>query len=147
MLYTGTIWEEYEDPEDFPEHEPEYPENRRNNADDEKYIQSVISGFGKQVKNKPSSTPRDRNGYVYLLCVPNTPGLYKIGRASNPENRLHIFNVKIPFPVAYEHLIKTDDCYALETTLHRLFASQRLEGEFFQLTAADVAFIKSLAGS
>lgn len=95
----------------------------------------------------PSSNPRNRVGYVYLLAVPNSPGLYKIGRAANPENRLHTFNVKLPFPVHFEHVIKCSDMYKQESMLHGLFANQRVNGEFFNLSIADVAFIKSLAGN
>lgn len=91
--------------------------------------------------------PRNRFGYVYLLAVPNSPGLYKIGRASNPENRLRTFNVKLPFPVHFEHVIKSRDMYAYEAMLHKLFANQRANGEFFQLSPADVVFICSLTGN
>lgn len=90
--------------------------------------------------------PRNRVGYVYLLAVPNSPGLYKIGRAANPENRLRTFNVKLPFPVHFEHVIKCADMYGFESMLHRLFASQRANGEFFNLSAADVSLIKSFTG-
>lgn len=95
---------------------------------------------------KPTAIPRNRAGYVYVLAVPNTPGLFKIGRTVDLDDRLRTFNVKLPFPVQYEHTIKSRDCYALETTLHRLFAEQRVQGEFFMLDPADLSILKSLTG-
>jgi hypothetical protein len=87
---------------------------------------------------------RQRNGYVYLLRTAHDVTLFKIGRTSNPDNRIKTFNVKLPFQVEYEHLIPTVDMYALESELHQRFASQRLEGEFFRLSSEDVQYIKSL---
>ncbi len=87
---------------------------------------------------------RNRAGYVYLLRTIHDSTLYKIGRTNNPDNRLRTFNVKLPFPVEYEHLIKSDDMYQLESNLHRRFASQRINGEFFRLSETDVGYIKSL---
>jgi hypothetical protein len=89
---------------------------------------------------------RDKRGYVYLLEVLNTPGLFKIGKAKDLDDRRKTFNVKLPFPIEYNHTIPSSDCYALETLLHRLFKDQRQGGEFFLLTPADVLFIKSLSG-
>jgi hypothetical protein len=90
--------------------------------------------------------PRNRAGYVYVLAVPNTPGLFKIGRTVDLDNRLRTFNVKLPFTVQFEHTIKSRDCYTLETMLHHLFAAQRVEGEFFTLDLADLKILKSLTG-
>lgn len=88
---------------------------------------------------------KQRNGYVYLLRVLTTDNLYKIGRAKNPDNRLATFNVKLPFPVEYEHVIQTDDMYTLETELHTYFAGKRQTGsEFFILQSEDVQYIKAL---
>lgn len=110
----------------------------------------IIKPIEKHIK--PPSPPkpiiiksRNRSGFVYLLATPHDVTLFKIGRTSNPDNRLRTFNVKLPFPVEYTHLIKTDDMYTLESALHRRFASQRLNGEFFRLTEADVQYIKALS--
>lgn len=88
---------------------------------------------------------RNRSGYVYLLSAPHDLTLFKIGRTSNPQNRLRTFNIKLPFAVEYICTIKTDDMYALESTLHRKFASKRLDGEWFRLTSEDVDYIKGLS--
>ena len=108
-------------------------------------VRNLIS-WNSGKRPKQPVTPRNRAGYVYVLAVPNTPGLFKIGRTVDLDDRLRTFNVKLPFPVQYEHTIKSRDCYALETMLHRLFAAQRVEGEFFTLDNADLRILKSLAG-
>lgn len=86
-----------------------------------------------------------RPGYVYVLEVPNSPGLYKIGRTSDPANRLRTFNVKLPFAIKYLCTIQTDDMYQLESDLHQHFADKRSDGEFFLLTQDDIQYIQSLS--
>lgn len=82
----------------------------------------------------------DRAGYVYVLKSPT--GTFKIGRSKDPNDRIKTFNVKLPFEVEFEHLIKTDDMYQLESQLHKRFAAQRVGGEFFSLTQSDIDMIK-----
>lgn len=86
----------------------------------------------------------DRNslGWVYLLR--SSDDVYKIGRTRDPKNRIRTFSVKLPFDVEYEHLVRCDDMYAMETELHQRFADKRLDGEWFILTDNDVEYIKSL---
>lgn len=86
--------------------------------------------------------PRSTAGYVYLLQ--SESGYWKIGRTANPDNRLKTFNVKLPFQVAYKHLIQTDDMYTLEAQLHSRYAEKRVEGEWFLLTEQDVIDICNL---
>jgi regulator of replication initiation timing len=88
-------------------------------------------------------SPDRTKGYVYLLSVDSHDDLFKIGRTKNPKNRLATFNVKLPFPVSYEHVIETDDMYQLESELHKRFKDKRQSGsEFFLLDKSDVAYIK-----
>lgn len=119
-------------------------------ADDpafKEYVKS-IGAFGNQSPSKkPASQPRNRKGFVYLLAAFHDKQLYKIGRATNPNNRLRTFNVKLPFPVAYECVIETGDMYRLERELHRLFDDKRLDGEWFRLSQSDVQYIKSLGAT
>ncbi len=89
---------------------------------------------------------RDTEGYVYLLCHETQPGVYKIGRTKYPDNRLKTFNVKLPFDVHFEWLIKCADMYALEDHLHARFAKNRIAGEWFNLSERDVLYIKRIGG-
>lgn len=88
--------------------------------------------------------PRSTAGYVYLIQSPTT--YWKIGRTSDPNDRIKTFNVKLPFEVNYKHLIKTSDMYTLESNLHIKYASKRVEGEWFALTEDDVIEICNMKG-
>lgn len=83
-----------------------------------------------------------RDGYVYLIQSPS--GHYKIGRTSDPKDRMKTFNVKLPFEVEFICVIPTEDMYFLEKQLHRQFAAKRVNGEWFALSADDVEYIKGL---
>lgn len=89
------------------------------------------------------SAKRTYPGYVYLLQSPS--GYYKIGRTSNPDDRIGTFHVKLPFEVEYIAVIQTDDMHELERQLHEQFAHRRVNGEWFNLSADDVEYIKRLA--
>lgn len=88
---------------------------------------------------------RNRAGYVYLIKSPTR--YYKIGKTGNPDDRMRTFNVKLPFEVSYLCLIKTDDMHLLEKELHERFSSKRVNGEWFRLKKADIAYIMQLPGS
>lgn len=77
-----------------------------------------------------------QSGYVYLLR--SDTGFYKIGRAKNPKNRLATFNVKLPFEVQFEHLIKSNDYKRLEKELHERYDHLRVNGEWFNLDPKDI---------
>lgn len=94
-------------------------------------------------KREKLQAARDRAGYVYLIQSPT--GKHKIGRTVNPADRMKTFTVKLPFEVAYVCVIATEDMYALERTLHRKFKNQRVNGEWFDLSADDIEYIKGLA--
>ena len=110
-------------------------------------VNSIVS-FGRLpgIKTEPKIAKPARKfpGYVYL--IKSETGHYKIGRTNNPDNRMRAFGIKLPFRVHYEHLIKSKDMCALETELHQRFAQKRLDGEWFNLSDEDVAYIKSLQG-
>lgn len=92
---------------------------------------------------KKKSSVSDTWGYVYLLQSPTSA--YKIGRTNNPKSRRRTFGVKLPFEVEYIVVIETDNMFELERTLHARFDDKRVNGEWFDLSADDVEYIKSLA--
>lgn len=89
------------------------------------------------------ATPRTRPGYVYLLSSPF--GFYKIGCSIKPKNRLLTFGVTLPFEVECICLIYSRDMYGLEKQLHQHFADRRTRGEWFELSDADIEYVKGLA--
>jgi len=104
-------------------------------------------GYGGKRKRSEKVERTPKNGFVYLLKTPLDGTLFKIGKASNPYNRLKTFNVKLPFPIQYECLIQTTDMSLLERELHTKFASKRLDGEWFRLDQEDVEYIRTLANT
>jgi hypothetical protein len=74
-------------------------------------------------------------GFVYLIRAEN--GLIKIGRSADPAERLLQFS-SLPVAVELIHQIATNDMAWLEAELHAEYASQRVRGEWFSLSPADV---------
>lgn len=85
---------------------------------------------------------RDRQGFVYLIQSPT--GMWKIGRAADPQDRLKTFNVKLPFETEFTHLIQTRDMYKLEAQLHKRYRHARGNGEWFSLSDLEVVEICSI---
>jgi hypothetical protein len=88
---------------------------------------------------RPSGTPT--GGYVYLV---RSPYGVKIGKSVNVKSRTRLFEVKLPFPITVEHYAWFEDYSFAERDLHRQYHAKRLEGEWFDLSPADIAEIKML---
>lgn len=88
---------------------------------------------------RPSDSPK--GGYVYLV---RSPYGVKIGKSVNVKSRTRLFEVKLPFPITVEHYAWFDDYSFAERDLHRQYHAKRLEGEWFALSPADIATIKTL---
>ncbi|MCZ2408055.1 MAG: GIY-YIG nuclease family protein [Burkholderiales bacterium] len=80
-------------------------------------------------------------GYVYLI---RSPYGFKIGKTVNMKDRVRLFGVKLPFKISVEHCAHFDDYTQAERSLHRHFAAECLEGEWFNLSPTDIAYIKTL---
>lgn len=80
-------------------------------------------------------------GGVYLLQCLNR---YKIGRGKDVAQRVKQIQTNAPYEVRHIHTITTDNAARLEALLHVRFASKRVLGEWFELSAEDVAYITSL---
>ena len=79
---------------------------------------------------------KSTSGYVYVFEAENR--LYKIGKSFDPNQRVARFN-SLPVAVTLIHQIESTDAGWLERKLHRQFAAKRVRGEWFALTAEDVA--------
>lgn len=95
------------------------------------------------VSDFPHST-HSRAGFVYIFGCTET-GYYKIGCGNTPNSRMKDYErAKLPFPVEMLHTIPADDKERAEAELHRLYREQRTNGEWFKLTADDLARIIGL---
>lgn len=78
-------------------------------------------------------------GCVYLL---KSGRHYKIGRSNAVGRRERELQIQLPEKAEVVHEIKTDDPVGIENYWHNRFADRRKNGEWFELTAKDIAVFK-----
>lgn len=82
----------------------------------------------------------DRCGYVYVI---KSPYGYKIGKTKHMKQRSQLFSVKLPFAIEIVSFGWFDDYSAAESSYHRTYAQQRMEGEWSDLDAHDLLNISA----
>lgn len=78
-------------------------------------------------------------GYVYLM---KSGRYYKVGRSNAVGRRERELAIQLPEKAEMIHSIKTDDPVGIEKYWHTRLGERRKNGEWFELTAKDVAAFK-----
>lgn len=96
-----------------------------------------VTRLAKQVNSIMAS---EKPEYLYVL---ESGGYFKIGFTTQIDRRLKaISDTIIPFDTNLLFAIKLPDAEKMERLLHKAFASKRLQGEWFQLSEADLTDLK-----
>ena len=88
-------------------------------------------------------------GIVYVLTNPGMPGLVKIGRTVNIEQRLRtLYNSSVPFLFDLHHAVEVGNAEEVERTLLEVFGEQRVNSrrEFLKVAPERVVAALKLTG-
>lgn len=104
-------------------------------------VVEICDSIASQVHSEPvsSQAPGVSLGSVYLL---KSGRHYKIGRSNASGRREYELDIQLPQRAEIIHEIKTDDPAGIERYWHRRFEGKRLRGEWFKLSAEDIAAFK-----
>lgn len=98
----------------------------------------------KSIKDIPPIIELNNNiGYGFIYVIKSDLG-YKIGKTKNIDDRLKIFNVKLPFQWQFYMLYPSLIYSEIEIALHTVFSKDNINGEWFNLNQQDLDSIKLL---
>ena len=119
----------------------QYQDELRKYPDDKDIQDNIIYVMGK-IKENDYRLANQRAGFVYVISNDAIPNAVKIGltRRLEPMVRVdELSNASVPYKFKVHCIIFTEDCFALESALHREFDSDRVnmvnkKKEFFYIS-------------
>lgn len=117
-----------------------YCRDRGTDAEALEILTQAAQAAAPLVEDSTDQAALEPYGFVYL--VEGHRGEYKIGRTNLVDRRLAELGTKAPVEYRLIHEIKTDDPGGVEAYWHKRFSGERMRGEWFKLTAADVRAFK-----
>ncbi len=98
-----------------------------------------VASARRQSMEASDSEAVDSLGFVYLI---RSGRFFKIGRTNAVGRREYELAIQLPEKVVLVHQIKTDDPVGIERYWHSRFGTRRRNGEWFELSGADVSAFK-----
>ena len=108
-------------------------------TDDERNrIKSQLASIDKRLDSIAYRESHSKAGWLYVITSPSLPGLVKLGctRRLNPTLRVReLSSSSLPEPYHAHCFIFSDDCFELESQIHKYFDKERVnpDREFFRI--------------
>ena len=102
-------------------------------------IKEKIADIDKRMADADYRLTNTKSGWLYVISSPSLPNMIKIGctRQAIPMQRIYaLSSSSLPFPFRAHCFVFSDDCFELESAMHKYFDAQRVnkDREFFAIT-------------
>lgn len=102
-------------------------------------IKEKIADIDKRIADADYRMKNTKAGWFYVISSPSLPDLTKLGcsRRESPWTRVReLSSSSLPIPFKAHCFVFSDDCFELESAMHKYFDAQRVnkDREFFAIT-------------
>ena len=102
-------------------------------------IKEKIADIDKRMADADYRLANTKSGWLYVISSPSLPNLVKVGvsRRESPWTRVReLSSSSLPIPFKAHCFVFSDDCFELESAMHKYFDAQRVNKDrgFFAIT-------------